>query len=54
MATTAPGGRDEYKRKAGTNTDTCYNQRAEQYKVLPGMCECAATAEAAEQGVDGE
>ena len=31
------------------DTDTCYNQRAEQYKVLPGMCECAATAEAAEQ-----
>ena len=32
------------------NIDTCYNQRADQYKVIPGMCECAATAEAAEQG----
>ena len=33
-----------------TDIDTYYNQRADQYKVLPGMCECAATAEAAEQG----
>ena len=30
-----------------------YKQRTDQYKAMPGMCEGAATAEAAEQGGGG-